>query len=124
MTLTPDDVLATSAQMLRRGEAHVVVSVVWTRAPTSGKAGLKAIVTEDGRLTGWIGGACSQGAVIRHALTALEERRPRVLCVGSEDEFPHADEARFVERATCSSKGALELFIEPKYPASPIGGGR
>ena len=102
--------------MLRRAEAHVLVSVVWTRAPTSGKAGLKAIVTADGRMTGWIGGACSQGAVVRHALVALAEGRPRVLCVGSQDEFPSADEGRFVERATCSSKGALELFLEPRLP--------
>ena len=112
----PDDVLALSEAMLRRGEAHVMVNVVWTRAPTSGKAGLKAIVTPDGELTGWIGGACSQGAVIRHAQDALREGRPRVLCVGSQEEFPAADEGRFVERATCSSKGALELFLEPRMP--------
>ena len=114
--LTPDDVLAASGEMLARGEAHVVVSVVWTRAPTSGKAGLKAIVTASGELTGWIGGACSQGAVVRHAQEALREGRPRVLCVGSEEEFPSADEGRFIERATCSSKGALELFLEPRLP--------
>ena len=114
--LTPDDVLAASEQMLRRGEAHVVVNVVWTRAPTSGKAGLKAIVTADGKLTGWIGGACSQGAVIRHAQDALSDGQPRVLCVGSQDEFPAPDEGRFIERATCSSKGALELFLEPRLP--------
>ncbi len=114
--MTPDDILAESGVMLRRGETHVVVSVVWTRAPTSGKAGLKAIVTADGAITGWIGGACSQGAVIRHAQECLHDRQPRVLCVGSQDEFAAPDEGRFIERATCSSKGALELFLEPRFP--------
>ena len=81
-----------------------------------GKAGLKAIVTREGQLVGWIGGACSQGAVIRHAQQALDEGRPRVLCVGAGSDFPGPDDGRFVERATCSSKGALELFLEPRRP--------
>ena len=106
----------TVADLECRREPYVMVRVVWVRAPSSGKPGCHALVKEDGGLVGWIGGACSRGAVVEHSQAALVERRPRILCVGKEAEFAAPDEGRFLVASSCSSKGSLELFLEPRFP--------
>jgi xanthine dehydrogenase accessory factor len=41
------------------GRPYALATVVRVEPPVSSRVGDKAIVTVDGRLEGWIGGACS-----------------------------------------------------------------
>jgi xanthine dehydrogenase accessory factor len=63
--------------------------------------GDRALVTADGELRGWVGGACTEPEVVRLALAALAEgdvRRERI-------------------ESRCASEGAVEVLIEPQQPA-------
>lgn len=114
------DVLATAAELEARRTPYCLATVVWRRAPTSAQTGARAVVTSDGRLWGWLGGACAEPAVLRVALKALRDGRPRLLCLGAEDEFPPAGEGREVQPVGCASEGALEVFIEPHLPRPQV----
>ena len=54
-------------------------TVVRVDPPVSSRVGDKAVVTSDGRLEGWVGGACAEPIVVREALAALAEGRPRLV---------------------------------------------
>ena len=48
-------------QFLRNGgNPFVIATVVRAEKPASAKVGAKAIITEDGTLSGWIGGSCAE----------------------------------------------------------------
>ena len=66
------DVLAHAQELSRRGEEFALATVVWRRAPSSGKEGSTALITPDRRVRGWLGGACAEPTVIRESLKALE----------------------------------------------------
>ena len=74
-----------------------------------------AIVTADGKLVGWVGGACSEPAVVREALRALAEGTTRLLRIcppgGSE-----GGEGVVVAESSCASEGTVEVLIEPQLP--------
>ena len=56
----------------KKQEAIVMASIVRREAPTSGKPGDKALITQSGEIKGWIGGGCTRGIVIKEALAALK----------------------------------------------------
>jgi len=59
-------------QKLRKtGNPFAIATVVRAEKPTSAKPGAKAIITEDGKLTGWIGGSCAKPTVKCKAKKAL-----------------------------------------------------
>ncbi|MDI3298118.1 MAG: XdhC family protein [Bacillota bacterium] len=104
-----------------RGEPYAVATVVARRAPVSARVGDRAVVTADGRMTGWVGGACSQSAVRREALAAIRSGRPRLLRLATREEAtPLPAESGVAEgeeaavALTCPSGGAMEVFIEPR----------
>lgn len=107
------EVLARAAELSRRGEPYALATVVWRRAPTSAKAGDRALVTPGGELFGWIGGGCSEPAVIKECLRALRDGTPRLLRLGPSDELPMARPGEVVVPIGCASEGALEVFVEP-----------
>ena len=111
------DVLELAADLSRRGEPLVLASVVWRRAPSSGKVGSTALVTTDGRVQGWLGGACAEPTVVREALKALEEGTPRLLFLGTPDELQTMQRPDVVSvPIACQSEGALEVYVEPVLP--------
>ena len=73
------DVLIEAGRLSEAGEQYVLATVVSVRRPASAKRGDRAVVRSDGRLVGWVGGACSEPAVIREALRALADGEPRLL---------------------------------------------
>jgi xanthine dehydrogenase accessory factor len=100
-----------------RGEAFAWATVVWRQGPSSGKAGCRAIVTADGVLDGWIGGACAEPAVIREALQAIADGEPRLLLLGTSGRFGEAvPEGMTAVPIACQSEGALEIYVEPVEP--------
>lgn len=111
------EVLALAADLSARGEPFVLATVVWRRAPSSAKEGATALVTPDGRVRGWLGGACAEPTVIREALRALDEGSPRLLYLGPPEELDgHARDGVITVPIACQSEGALEVYVEPVLP--------
>jgi len=111
------EVLELAAELSRRGEPFVLATVVWRRAPSSGKEGSTALITPDRRVRGWLGGACAEPTVIREALKALEEGTPRLLFLGPPEELAaRGREGVVTVPIACQSEGALEVHVEPVLP--------
>jgi xanthine dehydrogenase accessory factor len=111
------EVLALAAELSARGEPFVLATVVWRRAPSSGKEGATALITPDRHVRGWLGGACAEPTVVREALKALEEGTPRLLFLGSPEELEgHARAGVVTVPIACQSEGALEVYVEPVLP--------
>ena len=100
-----------------RGEPFVLATVVWRRAPSSGKEGATALITPDRTVRGWLGGACAEPTVVREALKALEEGSPRLLFLGPPEELEgRARDGVVTVPIACQSEGALEVYVEPVLP--------
>ncbi len=112
------EILELASSLSRRGEPFVLATVVWSRAPSSGKPGSTALITPDRRIRGWLGGACAEPTVIREALQALEDGAPRLLFLGTPDELEgHARPGVVAVPIACQSEGALEVYVEPVLPS-------
>jgi len=111
---------------------YAMATVVRVDPPVSTRVGDKAVVTGDGRLEGWVGGACAEPIVVREALAALAEGRPRLVRItpaelaaspapeGSGEPHGGAPVNRSEPEpgvvaavSTCPSGGGLEVFVEP-----------
>src|SRR5215472_7676939 len=102
-----------AGELIKKGEPFVTASVVRFQAPISGKPGDKAIIFPDGHMWGWIGGGCAQPVVIKEALKALADGKPRLVRISPIS----APEDGIVDYTmTCHSGGTLDIFIEPVLP--------
>ena len=113
------DLLELGATLSRRGEPFVLATVVWSRAPSSGKPGSTALITRAGSIHGWLGGACAEPTVIRESLKAIAEGSPRMLFLGTPEELEAAEaRAGMIQiPIACQSRGALEVYVEPVLPS-------
>jgi len=112
-----EDLLSRAAELQRRGQAFALATVVRCEAPTSAKPGAKALVLEDGTVSGWVGGACAEPVVVREALAALRDGRPRLVgLVGDVRRGPGRTEGMIEYPMTCHSGGTLEIYVEPYLP--------
>ena len=110
-------VLERASELARQGQAFALATVVWRQGPSSGQLGSRAIITADGEVHGWIGGACAEPTVIREARQVIAEGEPRLLLLGTPDQFGEkVPEGMTVVPIACQSEGALEVFIEPVQP--------
>jgi len=134
-------VLEQAAELRRRGQAFALATVVWRQGPSSGQQGARAIITADGELHGWIGGACAEPVVLREARQVIAAGVPRLLLLGSPEQFGRLNQAGSPEQfgsagqfgnaarfgpavpdgmtvvpISCQSEGALEVYIEPVLP--------
>jgi xanthine dehydrogenase accessory factor len=111
-------VLERASELARSGQAFALATVVWRQGPSSGQLGSRAIITADGEVHGWIGGACAEPVVIRQARQVIADGEPRLLLLGTPDQFGETvPEGMTVVPIACQSEGALEVFIEPVQPA-------
>jgi len=108
------DVNEYAEQLRRAGQPFVLATVIRVVKPVSAHPGDRAIVTPDGTLEGWIGGACSEPVVVREALRALGEGTPRVVRIGPPEMKPV--EGTVTAVTTCPSGGMIEVFLEPVPP--------
>jgi xanthine dehydrogenase accessory factor len=115
-------IMQQATELARRGEPFALATVVWRQGPSSSQQGAKALITADGELQGWIGGACAEPTVIRAAREVIQSGTARLLLLGDPDQFGYQPEAgelpegmTFVPIA-CQSEGALEVYIEPVLP--------
>jgi xanthine dehydrogenase accessory factor len=104
------------AELTAAGEAFALATVTWRRGPSSGKGGSRAVVHPDGRVEGWLGGACAEPTVVRQALEALQDGESRLLVLGADDDRPGVTAVSMA----CSSEGAMEVFVEPVLPVPDV----
>lgn len=111
------ELLELAADLSRRHQPFLVATVVWARGPSSGKRGSSAVIQSDGAVTGWIGGACAEPVVIREAREAMADGKSRLLFLGPPDDVNELDRPDVVSvPISCTSEGALEVFLEPMLP--------
>jgi xanthine dehydrogenase accessory factor len=111
------DVLEEMGELTRRGQAFALATVVWRQPPSSSQPGARAIITADGELHGWIGGACAEPVVVREAQRVIADGAARLLLLGTPDQFGGAvPDGMTVIPISCQSEGALEVYIEPVVP--------
>jgi xanthine dehydrogenase accessory factor len=112
-----DALLDLAAELRRRAEPFALATVVRCEPPTSAKPGAKALVREDGTVSGWVGGACAEPVVVREALNALRDGRPRLVgLVGERGRDRGRTEGIVDYPMTCHSGGTLEIYVEPHLP--------
>jgi xanthine dehydrogenase accessory factor len=105
------------SELARSGQAFALATVVWRQGPSSSKQGSRAIITSDGQLHGWIGGACAEPVVIREARQIMADGNPKLLLLGSPDQFGSViPDGMTVVPISCQSEGALQVYIEPVLP--------
>jgi xanthine dehydrogenase accessory factor len=110
-------VLEQAAELSRRGESFALATVVWRQGPSSSQPGSRAIITADGDVRGWIGGACAEPSVIREAQHVIVSGTARLLLLGSPEQFGGAiPDGISVIPISCQSEGALAVYIEPVVP--------
>lgn len=116
------DLYSKIADLRRRGESFALATVVMRQAPVSSHLGDKALIFEDGRIEGYVGGACSREIVRKQALEALQAGKPRLVKitpqVAAQEILSRADEV--VIPMTCASEGAVEVYIEPQGSPSVL----
>jgi xanthine dehydrogenase accessory factor len=115
------DLLELAHEFRHGGEAFALATVVWRRAPSSGKVGYKALVTSNGDVSGWVAGACTEPLVVRQSMKALADGEPRLLLIGApEDLETRARDGLLTFPTSCASEGALEIYIEPHLPTPQL----
>jgi len=107
-----------AAELLARREPFATATVVRADRPTSAKPGAKAIITPDGKLTGWIGGSCAAPVVIREAVAAIADGEARLIEISKSTGAPRPGVRHFP--MTCHSGGTLEIHIEPLLPTEQL----
>src|SRR5277367_3914351 len=112
-----DQFLNKASELLANGEPFAVAEVVRYLSPISGKVGDKAIVFADGTVWGWIGGGCAQPAVIKEALKALKDGKPRLVRISPSSS---QEEGIVAYNMTCHGGGTLDVYIEPVLPKPHI----
>ena len=107
-----------AAELLARREPFATATVVRADRPTSAKPGAKAIITPDGKLTGWIGGSCAAPVVIREAVASIADGEARLIEISKTTGAPRPGVRHFP--MTCHSGGTLEIHIEPLLPTEQL----
>jgi len=112
-------VLVQAGRLAEAGKPYVLATVVSVVRPASARRGDRALVTPDGALAGWVGGACSEPIVIREALRALADGEPRLVRIGPPGSGAEAGPDVVVAESSCASEGIVEVLVEPQLP-SPL----
>ncbi len=107
------DLLGVAARLLDRRRPYAVATVVRRMRPSSATPGNTALITGDGTVHGFIGGSCTQPEVVRHALGALKDRRPRLLSFGGS---PDGRDDMVMVPMACGSEGKVEVHVNPVFP--------
>lgn len=111
--------LIRAGRLAEEGKPYVLATVVRVERPASTRQGDRALVTPEGELSGWVGGACSEPIVIREALRALADGEPRLVRIGPPGGGAETPAHIVIAESSCASEGTVEVFIEPQQP-SPL----
>jgi xanthine dehydrogenase accessory factor len=115
------DVIEQIAALRRQRQPFVLATVVSRQAPVSAHLGDRAIVFPDGRMEGFVGGACSREIIRRQALEVFTLRQPRLVSIRpaavAQDGVSERAPERVIVPMTCASEGAIDVYVEPFVPA-------
>ena len=104
-----EEVLASAAEALRRGDTVALVTVVRAQGSTPQRAGAKMLVWADGRTVGTIGGGCYENDAFWKAREAIASGRPSLVHYELNDDF--AQENGLI----CG--GRMDVHIDPLAPS-------
>lgn len=118
------DLLDLVADKKAKCEPFALATVVRTVSVTAAKAGAKAVIANDGTITGgWIGGGCARAAVLKAARLALQDGQSRLVSISPGDLLAAQGVAAGEERDgvtyaknMCPSQGTMDIFVEPVLP--------
>ena len=113
------DLIARAARLGADGTAYALATVVGVLRPASARMGNQAIITGDGAIDGWVGGACSEPVVVREALRAPADGQPRLVKFCPAGDAAEAGPDVVIAESSCASEGTVEVFIQPHLP-SPL----
>ena len=85
-----------------RGVALATVVETWGSAPRP--AGSNLVINDDGTFLGSVSGGCIEGAVVKEALDAIKDGKPRLL------DFGVTDEQAWDVGLACGGK--VQVFVE------------
>ena len=105
------NIYSETAALEAQGESAALCLIVRTSGSTPRHAGSKMLVFPDGSTKGTIGGGELESRVIKEALQAIQEGRPRLL------EYNMSDPSRG-DPGVCG--GQLEVYVEPINPQATI----
>jgi xanthine dehydrogenase accessory factor len=107
------------AELERARTPFALATVVVRHPPVSSHLGDRAIVFADGRMQGFVGGACSRDIVRRQAVAAMRSGTGRLVQIRP-GAPPDADDAAPVGTVivpmNCASEGAVDVYVEPHLP--------
>lgn len=104
-----------SQELNKNNEPFAIALVVRREAPSSGKAGDKAVINKFGEISGWVGGGCVRSIIIKEAEDAMKTGEPRLVKIGNS--IPASKLEGVIEyKMTCHSEGTVEIYIEPILP--------
>jgi len=92
----------------KQNDLFVTATVVRREIPSSGKSGDKAIIDKYGEITGWIGGGCVKGIVLKEAADAMKTGKARLVKVGEHSSTEQDGVTNY--KMTCMSEGTVEIF--------------
>ncbi|HEX6746167.1 MAG TPA: XdhC family protein [Longimicrobium sp.] len=110
------ELLKLAAEMAAQGEAFALATVVRREAPSSAQVGNVVIITAAGEFHGWLGGSCIRPTVLREAIAAIRDARPRLISISPDPEAARRPGVT-VFAMTCHSGGSVEIYVEPMLPA-------
>lgn len=127
--MTPHDLLAprmTQAldDLRRKSEPFAIATIVRTAGATAAKPGAKAVLRADGSiLHGWLGGACTTGAVAKVARQSIRDGTPQMVSIAPEDVLQdrgatpgETRDGVLMARNGCPSQGTVDVFVDPWVP--------
>lgn len=107
------------AELERARTPFALATVVVRHPPVSSHLGDRAIVFADGRMQGFVGGACSRDIVRRQAVAAMRNGTGRLVQIRP-GAPPDADDASplgtVIVPMSCTSEGAVDVYVEPHLP--------
>jgi xanthine dehydrogenase accessory factor len=110
-----DEFIKKLAEYRQANEPFATALVVRRQAPSSGKAGDKALINKYGEIFGWIGGGCTKAIIVSEAEKAMRDGKARLVRVSPEAQAGDT-EGIVAYTMTCHSGGAVDVYIEPVLP--------
>ncbi|MFD0350486.1 XdhC family protein [Kitasatospora aburaviensis] len=107
------------AELTNRHVPFVKATVVRALHPTSAQPGDTALVLEDGRIEGFVGGVCAEATVRVQALRLLRTGESLLLRISPGAPAEPQEEGgagTLLVANPCLSGGELEIFLEPLRP--------
>ncbi|MCE4604386.1 MAG: XdhC family protein [Aeropyrum sp.] len=105
--------------LIEEEREFVIAVVVSVKGSAAAKVGAKGAILPDGRVLGWLGGWCSENAILLAALETLKTGRPRIIkLVMAGKELRQVSEDVIEVGTPCG--GEVMLYVEPVYPKPQV----